>query len=62
MYKIRTVGDLIEELKKYDQSMLIKKLDITPSDIARIKVQDCHEYKFGGNGEIESTYKAVVIR
>jgi len=61
-YEIKTVGDLIKELSKYDSKLPIKKLDISPSDIASLSIQDINAYKFGGEGEIEKTYKALVIR
>ncbi len=59
-YKIKTVGDLINELNKFDKDMPIKKSEIIPMKIATVVTQDCHEY--GSGGTIKSTYKAVVIQ
>ena len=62
VYGIKTVGDLKKALEAYEDDMPVKKSDIGPSDIARLLVQDCKEYEFGGNGKVKSTYKALVIR
>ena len=60
MYTIKTVGDLIAELQKYDKDMIVLKSEITPVDIARVIEQDVKRYELGG--KVVGTYKAVVIR
>lgn len=59
---IETVSDLIEELKKYDGNMPVKKLVLSPSSIIAVKVQDVKKYELGCNGKSSGTYKALVIR
>jgi len=58
--EILTIGDLIKELKNYDETMRIKKLDISPSDILSLKVQKINDYDF--DGTIKGKYDALVIR
>lgn len=58
--EIVTIGDLINELKKYDETMRIKKLDLSPSDILGLKVQQVNDYNI--DGSIKGKYDALVIR
>ena len=59
MYTIKTVGDLIAELQKHDKDMPILKADLSPGEIARVKVQEVPRYELGG--KVAGMYKAVVI-
>lgn len=59
-YTIKTVGDLITELNKYDKNMPVMHYDISPSSIARVTIQDINQYTLGG--KITGKHKAVVIR
>ena len=60
IYDIKTVGDLIAELQKYDKDMPVLKADLSPSLITRVIEQDVKRYELGG--KVAGTYKAVVIR
>ena len=59
-YTIKTVGDLIAELEKYDKDMPILKSELCPVQIARVKLQEVPRYELGG--KVAGMYKAVVIR
>lgn len=46
-YNIKTVGDLIKELNKFDKDMPIMHTVIGLSLIARVTVQNVNEYAVG---------------
>lgn len=58
-YTIKTVGDLIEELNKFDKDMPVMYCSISPFEIARVDIQDVNEYAYGG--KVVGKHKAVVI-